>query len=360
MKPVDGAARHKARAFAVSIGRQPMTDRLRFAVIGASGHASKVVAPTLARSATSELKGVLGSSLTSGAAFAERHGIRAFSELDELLNDREVDAVWIASPNHLHAVHAVACAQAGKHLLIEKPLAPAFADASRVLHAVRASGVHARVGYQHRFRGAHLRVRSLVLGGTLGLVGVIRLHRYWRFPYFEDQTDDALPSRWRQSRDSSGGWVTADIVAHLVDLVMWLTGKPVEAVTGAVGSLRFRIDSEDTAVLVLDLGGDCIASIEASVALRSPGSVLEIYGSDGWLRAENSFDILATLRRTDSELEEYAEPDWIQPYVSLVDDFVSGLRGGHSNAATLDEAVANVAALEEFRTTAVWLQRSPM
>ena len=104
------------------------------AVIGSSGHAARVSAPTIAAAPGARLVGVLGSTPERGRALAAGHpGCRAYANLDELCADPEVEAVWIAGPNDRHVEHAARCLAAGKHVLLEKPMATTLAGAERLL-----------------------------------------------------------------------------------------------------------------------------------------------------------------------------------------------------------------------------------
>ena len=138
-------------------------DRLRFALVGTSGHANRVAAPTLREHAGAELLGAVGSRPERTHAFASQHGLhRAYETLDDLLEDGDVEAVWICSPNHLHAEQAARCAAAGKHILVDKPLATSSADAAAAVAAARGAAVRLKVGYQQLSPGTptHLRPRS--------------------------------------------------------------------------------------------------------------------------------------------------------------------------------------------------------
>src|SRR3990172_7439245 len=123
---------------------------LRFGVIGTSGHATRIAAPTLALSPEAVLLGGAGSRPERSGELAKRPPLeRSYASLEALLGDADVDAVWICSPNHLHAAHVARCAAAGKHVLVEKPLATSVGDAAAAIEAARGAGVTLVVGYQH-------------------------------------------------------------------------------------------------------------------------------------------------------------------------------------------------------------------
>ncbi|MBI1958194.1 MAG: Gfo/Idh/MocA family oxidoreductase, partial [Candidatus Rokubacteria bacterium] len=288
----------------------------------------------------------VGSRPERSAEFAARHELpRVYGSLDDMLGDPEVDAVWICSPNFLHATHIARCAAAGKHILAEKPLATTGRDAAVAIGAAHEARVTLRVGYQHRFRPAHLRLRDLLGAGAVGDIGLFRIHRFWRYPYYGDQ-DASGPPSWRRSAVESGGWVINDLGSHLIDLMLWLGGPEASLVGAALAAQRFAVETEDTAALLLALGGQGIGIVETSAASASPGSRVEIYGSAGWIRADDTFTGAATLQTSAAGGGTFAAPAALAPYAALVADFVRAVRGQRGVGATGDEAAANVAIVE--------------
>lgn len=330
---------------------------LRFGVVGTSGHATRIAAPTLGASPDAALLGAAGSRPERGAAFAALHRLeRAYASLDALLADADVDAVWICSPNHLHAAHVARAAAAGKHVLVEKPLATTVRDAEAAIEAARRAGVTLAVGYQHRFRPAHQRLRDLVRGGGVGAAGVVRIHRYWRWPYYEDM-DPAGPPSWRGSPAESGGWVTNDLGSHLLDLVLWLSGLPATLAGAALATQRFAVETEDTAALLLALDGGAIGIVETSAANASPGSRIEIYGDAGWIRAEDTLTGEGRIVTSAGETARFPALA-LEPYAAEVADFARAVRGQTSMGAGGGDGAAVVALLEAAAAAGVRARRA--
>src|SRR5919107_2164398 len=142
--------------------------RLRWGLVGTSGFADAVFAPVL-RNVGQELLGAAGSSPQGSAAFAVRHGTpRTYATLEAMLRDPDVDAVWIASPNHLHEEHTRMALEAGKHVLAEKPLAITGNGARDLVDLSERRERRLAVGYQGRF---HAALRDLQGGGHAGALG---------------------------------------------------------------------------------------------------------------------------------------------------------------------------------------------
>jgi predicted dehydrogenase len=331
---------------------------LRFGVIGTSGHATRIAVPTLAVSPGAVLLGAAGSRPERSAGLAKRHDLeRSYASVDALLGDPDVDAVWICSPNHLHAAHVARCAAAGKHVLVETPLAPSVRAPAAAIDAARRAGVTLGVGYQHRFRPAHRRLLDLVRGGAVGEVGLVRIHRFWRWPYYADM-DTAGPPAWRRSPAESGGWVTNDLGSHLIDLVLWLTGLPATLAGAALATQRFAVETEDTAALLLSLGGAAIGVVETSAANASPGSRIEIYGDGGWIRAEDTLTGEGRIVTSAGEEARFPAPAACEPYAAEVADFVGAVRGQPSMGAGGGDGAAVVALLEAASAAGVRTRRA--
>jgi len=300
---------------------------MRFGIVGTSGHAGRIAAPVLKRNADIVLLGATGSSAERGARFAQEHALpRAYRSLEEMLGDRDVDAVWICSPNHLHAAQVAQCAAAGKHILVEKPLATTHVDAEAAGRAAREAGIVLRVGCQHRFRPAHAQIREWIASGLVGRMGFFRIHRFWRYPYFEDM-DPSGPPQWRRSGAESGGWVINDIGSHLLDLMLWMCGAAGTLAGALLASQQFRVATEDSAALLVSLGESAIGIVETSCANDSPGSRIEVYGAAGWIRADDTLTGAAVVRAHDGRRLEFPRVEMLDTYAAEVADFVRAVRG---------------------------------
>jgi predicted dehydrogenase len=295
--------------------------------VGTSGHASRVAAPVLKRNPEVSLLGAAGSAPERSAQFAQQHGLaRSYRNLEEMLGDRDIDAVWICSPNHLHAEQAVQCAAAGKHVLVEKPLATTRADAERAAQAANRAGITLRVGCQHRFRPAHRQIREWIASRLVGKLGYFRIHRFWRYPYFEDM-DPSGPPQWRRSGSESGGWVINDIGSHLLDLLLWMSDLE-GAVAGAVlAAQQFDLPTDDSTAVLLRLGETGIGIMETSCANDSPGSRIEIYGSRGWIRADDTLSGAATITTHEGRTLSFPPVQMLDTYSAAVADFVAAVGG---------------------------------
>ena len=312
---------------------------LGWALVGTSGFAESTFAPAIRRSTRARLVGAVGSCVQRSREVASRHGApSAFASLEALARDPGVQAVWVATPNHLHAPMAMELMRAGKHVLVEKPMAIRVEDARAMLETSRREGVRLKVGYHHRFRPLHQAMRERVAAGAVGRVGEVRVHFF--APY------DAPPPAWRQDPATSGGWAINDVGTHLIDLMLWISGLPARVVGAGLRSQRFGLPTDDTATVLFALGDCAVGVMETSTALPSPSSRIEVYGDRGWLRADDTLGGGGTLEGT-GLAPMAAEPH--DPFVTEVDDFCAAVAGLASQGAEGPVCVDNVDLIQTAR-----------
>ena len=209
------------------------------------------------------------------ASFAAKYGVRAFHDLQLML--REVEVVVIGTPHPLHAEPAVRAAEAGVHVLVEKPLAASLVDCDAMLVAARKSGITLGVISQRRFYEPVLRMRAAIDSGKIGspILGVFQMYS-WRDPAYY------LSDPWRGKWDTEGGGVLVNQSPHHLDILLWFMG-PVAEVSGYWGNLNHpTVEVEDTAVATIRFKNGGLGSILASLS-QKPGihSKIHIHGSNG-------------------------------------------------------------------------------
>ncbi|HEX9597610.1 MAG TPA: Gfo/Idh/MocA family oxidoreductase, partial [Anaerolineales bacterium] len=147
---------------------------LAWGILG-TGKIAGTFARQLPGSQTSKLLGVASRNLESAARFAAAYAVpRPYDSYDALLADPEIDAVYISLPNHLHARWTVRCAEAGKHILCEKPLATNYAEAMTAVEAARANGVFLMEAFMYRCHPQTAKLVELVSSGAIGEVRLIQ------------------------------------------------------------------------------------------------------------------------------------------------------------------------------------------
>jgi predicted dehydrogenase len=204
---------------------------------------------------------------------ARRHAARASDSLAEALADPRVGAVIVAAPHDLHAPVALEALQAGRHVLVEKPLARTADEARRIASVARERGVALQAFYALRFYPETVAARRLLGEGTLGEVHAVTLseHLTKEMPYWFGGSSGRSRSSWRASRERSGGGVLLMNLCHHLDRLVHLTGRRVEWVSCETASRNVPGDVEDVVAAILRLEGGAIVSLDASTSAPGGG-----------------------------------------------------------------------------------------
>jgi predicted dehydrogenase len=246
----------------------PADRPVRWGVL-ATGKIAGAVVPDLVGLDDCEVVAVAARRQESADAFAARHGIpTAYGDYRSLVEDPDVDVVYVATPHALHREHVELAFEAGKPVLCEKPLGATLDEARALRDAAEEAGVANAVGFNYRYVPAVALARETVDAGRLGEL------RHYRALYLQD-----YQVAGGQARSSGGAGAVLDYV-HLVDLLRFLVGEP-QAVTARTAS--FVSDVDDAYAAILELGDGAIATLEASrVASGWKGRHrIELNGSDG-------------------------------------------------------------------------------
>jgi predicted dehydrogenase len=217
----------------------------------------------------------------AASSFAAARGCAAEPSLDALLARADVDVVCVCVPSGLHAEVGVRAAQAGKHLVVEKPIDVTLAAADRLIEAARAGGVALTVMSQHRFDPGLVELKRLLGSGALGrlVLGEASTKWYRTQAYYDS-------AGWRGTWALDGGSLMNQGV-HYVDLLRWCMG-PVSEVTAVCTTQAHQIEAEDTALAIVRFGSGAVGTILSSTAAY-PGfpQRLEVTGTDGTVIVED-------------------------------------------------------------------------
>ena len=277
-----------------------------------------------------------------------------FTDYHDLLKS-DVDAVSVCVPNALHREVAVAAAQAGKHVLLEKPMAISAAEAAEILTAVEGAGKVGQIGMCSRQYASSLVLREHIEAGGLGEI------YYMRAVYVRRRGIPGLGG-WFTTKSASGGGPLIDLGVHSIDLAMWLSGlwKPtsVSASTFAKFGPRMRdyhyvdmwagpprfdgvFDVEDFVTALIRFGDRATLSIEVSWAGNTPEKrYLELFGDSGGVRLVDDGPIRILTehgdRPADLELQYDPKPNRFE---SQARKFIAACRGESPPPATLREGL---------------------
>jgi phthalate 4,5-cis-dihydrodiol dehydrogenase len=238
---------------------------LRVGIAGL-GRAGAAMIPALLRHPMLEIAGAARADGRGLEQFARDFGAETFLTVDELCASPRVDAVYIATPTELHAEHAVTAARAGKHILLEKPMASTLAEARTIVHEAERCGVRLLVGHSHSYDPPIRAIREIVESGQLGPV---RMINSW---YFSDWF--YRPRRPAELDSSSGGGVTLRQGAHQFDIIRYIGGGLVRSVRAATGSWDAARPGQGSHAAFLTLDDGVVATAVYSGYDHFPSSEL--------------------------------------------------------------------------------------
>lgn len=203
-----------------------ISDPIRLGVVGL-GRGFALTAPAIAAHPGVQLVAAAAPRESSRAAFQAAFNGRAYTDVGELVTDSAVEAVYITTPHQLHLAHALAAIDAGKHVLMEKPITVTLDDATQMIHAARAAGVSLIVGPSHSFDGPVALAEKLIKQSVIGRVRMI--HAFYATDYLY------RPRRPEELDTQLGGGVVFGQAIHQIDVVRRLAGVSAHTVTARTG-----------------------------------------------------------------------------------------------------------------------------
>jgi len=325
--------------------------QLGWGLVGCGWVAADYVAPAIGAAANGRLVAVHDPDPAAMARVAGAVGgdpPRRCDSLEALLADGEVEAVYVATPNHAHAPVVVAAAGAGKHVLCEKPMATSLGDARRMVAACAGAGVTYATAYDQRFHAAHRRLRSLVAGGALGDLTQARIHyACWLPPGWS-------ADNWRVDPRRAGGGAMIDLAPHGIDLLEVLLGDEWEALTALVQRRVHPYPVDDGAVLAGRFRGGALATIHVGYNCPDayPRRTLELIGTRAMAVAVDTMGqtpggSLTLIDAATGARRDATPPDDRGPFVAQVMAFAAAVLAGRPYPYPADRDLRNFALLED-------------
>jgi predicted dehydrogenase len=298
-------------------------DALRWGLIGSGDIVRKRVAPALRDLTSCELLAVSRARAELAEAFAQEVGARKwYAGWQDLLLDGDIDAVYIATPVYLHAVQSVAAAEAGKHVLCEKPMAVNVGECERVIAACRANRVKLGIAYYRRFYPALKRIKAILAAGELGEVVFVQINA---FEWFDPPPDH--PRRWLLNREQAGGGPMFDFGCHRLELLIHLCGR-VRRVVGMVANAAFNREVEDTAAALLQFKRGACATLAVTHAAFEPQDTLAVFCSRGSLHVAELNKGEVKIKRAGAAENVELHPPAANLHQPLIADFVDAVLTG--------------------------------
>jgi 1,5-anhydro-D-fructose reductase (1,5-anhydro-D-mannitol-forming) len=317
-------------------------------IVGLGGIATRM-AQAVEAAEGAVLAAVCSRSLEKADEFTARFGARAYVEYAAMLADDAVDVVYVASPTYLHVEHTIAAARAGKHVLVEKPMALSVEDAEAMAAAAEQSGVRLGVGFHLRQHPVHVAMRDLIGQGGLG--DVVLAQALWGF-YSADLPHDS----WKMDPARAGGGSVTALGVHMIDVLRWLVGHEVVEVSAVCDGPNDSIPVEFLTMAYLTFEGGTVATFVSSRRLKNTSDDLVLYCTQGRLRGIGTMttEPVGALEIVRGDETELVEPSIRDLYTLEAEACSAALRDGTDLPATATDGVRSVeitaAVLESSRS----------
>ena len=315
--------------------------RLRWGILSTARIGVRRVIPAIQRSQTGVVSAVASREANRAAEVASRFGIpRAHGTYEGLLADPEIDAIYNPLPNSLHAEWSIRAAEAGKHVLCEKPLARDAAEARRIVEACARAGVLLQEAFMYRFHPQIERLQQLVRDGTVGRLWLVRSG----FSFTVGSENDI------RLRPELGGGSLLDVGCYCVNISRLLLGEPLQA--DATAAYERGVDVRLAGMLTFSGG----TAVLLACGLRAPEQQFcEVVGEEGVITLPRPFlpgeDPAVIFVRRKAQ-EERIEIPGTDQYARMIDHFGESLRTGTPPRFSPEDAVANMRVIDLLRAAA--------
>ncbi|MBB6691518.1 Gfo/Idh/MocA family oxidoreductase [Cohnella xylanilytica] len=317
-----------------------ISNKLRWGILGCANIAVEAVMPAIAASELNVLEAVASRDVAKGRAVAERFGIaKAYGSYEELLRDPDIDAVYIPLPNHLHKEWTIKAAEAGKHVLCEKPIALNAREAEEMAEACARAGVVLAEAFMYRHHPRIDTILGLVRGGEIGELRAIR--GSFTFNNAEDHANIRLRPEW-------GGGSLYDVGVYPLTAARLITGSEPEAVTVHALFSPEHGNVDMMASGLVEFAGGVSLAFDCGM-WADYRNTLEIVGTKGRIEVPESFKpepgtpdciVYANGQR------RVIEPSPVNQYSLQADDFARAVFGETPQRFAPDDAVKNMRLVE--------------
>jgi len=213
-----------------------------------------------------------------GKEAEEKLGVKWYQDYKEMVRADDVDVVMVCTPSGLHAQMGIVAAEAGKHMLVEKPIDVTLEAADRLIETCHKSGVKLGVSLQNRFSRLNTLIKEQIEAGTFGklLLGEARV-KWSRSQAYYDQ------GGWRGTWKMDGGGAIMNQSVHYIDLLQWFLGK-VDTIAAKTATMTHQIETEDLALAIVTFENGAFGTILGATCLEPKPDTTEIYvhGTEGF------------------------------------------------------------------------------
>lgn len=327
-------------------------EKIKLALIGCGNVGQIIHLPILKKMPDVEVSAIVDPDERKAKAVGERFGIdHIFKSADALLSSAigsEIQAVDICTSTDQHRNSAIACLQAGKDILVEKPIARTLKEAREITDAAKKYGRKLMVGMNNRFRPDTLILKSFIENGELGKIF------YIKSGWLKQQSTEA---KWAQQKEKSGGGVFLDLGIVMLDMALWLMNYPEVSTISATSYNQYTKKVEDSCAVFIRLANDVTLTIETSWTFHREGDFFycNVFGDKGsaFINPLRVFKSVAgnlvnlTPAKSDSQVALFKKS-----YENELRHFINALRGIVSLVSSGEDSLARMQVVEAFYQSA--------
>lgn len=315
------------------------TKKLRFGIVGL-GVISYRHAQSIIDTENADLIAASSRTEENRERFAKEFDVRMFADYEEMLKQDDIDAVSICTPSGTHMDFGIKAAEAGKHVIVDKPIEVSVDRGQKLVESCEKNGVKLAVIYQNRYSNAVLKLKDAVDSGKIGKPVMARGSVKW----FRDQ-DYYTNSGWRGTLDLDGGGALINQSIHTLDLLIWILGD-LKCVFGMKDTLTHEgIEAEDNLIASLRFANGALGLFEASTSIVPPQPrTIEINGSKG-TAVLNGDKFILNLEGEKSNKDFSIEND-DHFFEKQYEEIVHSILKGEQPPVSGDEALLSLAAVE--------------
>ncbi len=342
---------------------------MKIGIIGCGKIAQQRHIPEYLENEHAKLVGYYDLNLARAEALAEEFGGGAYATYQELLANKEIEAVSVCTPNFTHAEIAISAMQAGKHVLCEKPMATTLEDSEAMVRAANETGRFLMIGHNQRLTKTHIKAKQLIESGTIGRI----LSFQTIFGHSGPETWSIDPGKdvWFFDKNKSAMGAMADLGVHKTDLIHFLTGQVVVETTASLNTLEKRdangdlIGVDDHTICIYRLSGGAVGTMTASwLHFGSEDNSTVLFGTEGIMRiyGDPNFSIIVFSKNGEKTFYDLdrIQTNENQTKSGVIDQFIESLLKNEQPPISGEEALkvmrvmfANIESGESHRTVVI-------
>ncbi len=260
--------------------------------------------------------------------FAREFGIKKWTaKWKELVIDKDINSVYVATPVYLHAEQTIAAAEAGKHVLCEKPMALNASECKKMIDVCNANGVKLGIAYYRHLFPPVIRIKEIIESGEIGQTVHIHANNFENF-----NLPPGAPRYWFLQKELAGGGPMMDMGSHRIEIFTHLMG-PVESTVSFLNNIVYKREVEDTATAHFIFKSGATGVLVSSHGAFEPQDTLEIFGSKGSVHIpvlDEGMMVIKTNKGTRTE----NHPNHKNFHQPLIDNFVQSVMEDHQPVIT--------------------------